>query len=88
MTPRLLLSAANFSARGDRRQHQQAAEKLPVVLGNWLDGIGLASSTIKVCFGSKADISDVGAQCPLSRRFRPLHLQEQTFLVVSPKVRS
>ncbi len=27
-------------------------------------------------------------RCPLSRRFRPLHLQEQTFLLVSPKVRS
>ncbi len=27
-------------------------------------------------------------QCPLSHRFRLLYLQEQTFLVVSPKVRS
>ncbi len=26
-------------------------------------------------------------RCPLSRRFRLLHPQEQTFLVVSPKVR-
>ncbi len=28
------------------------------------------------------------AQCPLAPRFRLLYLQEQTFLVVSPKVRS
>ncbi len=27
-------------------------------------------------------------QCPLFDPFRPLHPQEQTFLVVSPKVRS
>ncbi len=27
-------------------------------------------------------------QCPLSHRFRLLYLQEQTFLAVSPKVRS
>ncbi len=25
------------------------------MLGNWFDGIGLASSTVKVCFGSGAD---------------------------------
>jgi hypothetical protein len=52
----LLLVAADFSARGDRRQRRQAAEQRPVVLGNWFDGIGLASRNLKVCFGSRARI--------------------------------